>query len=549
MAGTETGNPTEVAGVVKDVDGNAVAGITVTLYPHDYIPFPHSGLAKLPAISLHSEVTDEHGRFEFSGMEAGTYNVLARDDDLSLAGIIQNIDVVEEERLEGLAPELQETGSLKMYLENISVEEGWYLYLQGTDVFIRLTARNFEQGYAVLDNIPSATWPAVRYWGSARQEVAIHNEEVLIEPAKTTVIGPYHFWAHRYKVSINTTPSGADVAENVFEFPVLLRLNSSSSPVFENTIDVQGADIRFTKSDGYTTLPYEIERWNSVGERAEIWVKTDTVYGNDMNQFIYMYTGMLAAPAASSGPSVFGSNGYSGVWHLQETREGIDNSNVYRNSAADNHHGDDFITAAEKQGVIARGASFVMEDYIVMENASQDFKPDTAFSISAWIKADTTDIGYSWVTADNDTLRRPGSEIVSMGNDFALRIQGDGKIRLYIFDDIVRPIPDSLLYNLESSDSGYLDNQWHQVTGEFNNSQMNLYIDGVLDTSMSVPFKAIAYEGGPHFFIGRHGDQEPEWDFQGDMDEVRLGKAAHSADWIKLSFENQKIGSNVVKIE
>jgi hypothetical protein len=41
-----------------------------------------------------------------------------------------------------------------------------------------------------------------------------------------------------------------------------------------------GSDIRFTKADN-TFLPYEIERWDSAHSQAEIWVKVDTVFGND----------------------------------------------------------------------------------------------------------------------------------------------------------------------------------------------------------------------------------------------------------------------------
>jgi len=102
---------------------------------------------------------------------------------------------------------------------------------------------------------------------------------------------------------------------------------------------------------------------------------------------------------------------------------------------------------------------------------------------------------------------------------------------------------------VNSADTALLDNEWHLAAAEFINSKMSIYIDGKLDTSITVPFPELTYDGGPHLFLGRHGNQNPGWDFQGSMDEVRISKKTYSASWHKFSYENQKPGSGVVRVE
>src|SRR6202022_2214342 len=65
-----------------------------------------------------------------------------------------------------------------------------------------------------------------------------------------------------------------------------------------------GADIRFTASDGLTGLPFWIESWNPAASSASLWVKVpmiDAVNGATL----YMYYGNSTAVSASSGSSTF----------------------------------------------------------------------------------------------------------------------------------------------------------------------------------------------------------------------------------------------------
>ncbi len=126
-------------------------------------------------------------------------------------------------------------------------------------------------------------------------------------------------WLHAYIVTL-TAPTG--VATDQANFPVLIRLTSSTfSPSIFSQANSDGSDIRFSKMDGTTPQPYQIERWDNANQVAEIWVKIDNVVGttNGGQTQFKMYWGNTGATSQSNGANVFNSsNGFLGVWHLNE---------------------------------------------------------------------------------------------------------------------------------------------------------------------------------------------------------------------------------------
>jgi hypothetical protein len=124
----------------------------------------------------------------------------------------------------------------------------------------------------------------------------------------------YSAWKYSRSVTVNTTNSngGANVATTLVSYPVLLRLRASNFN-FDSAQNT-GADIRFAR--GSVHLSYEIERWvNGWGtaDSADIWVRMDTILGNNSSQTITLYWGNAGATSRSSSASVF--NSFAGVWH------------------------------------------------------------------------------------------------------------------------------------------------------------------------------------------------------------------------------------------
>ena len=102
----------------------------------------------------------------------------------------------------------------------------------------------------------------------------------------------YSTWPQFTTITLNTTPSGANVANNVLSFPLMIRLYTQNFPDFSTS--GYSPTIRFAKLDG-THLPYQIERWDDTKDSAEIWVLLDTIKGNSNSQQIKMYWGKTGA--------------------------------------------------------------------------------------------------------------------------------------------------------------------------------------------------------------------------------------------------------------
>jgi hypothetical protein len=77
-------------------------------------------------------------------------------------------------------------------------------------------------------------------------------------------------------------------------------------------------------------------------------------------------------------------------------------------------------------------------------------------------------------------------------------------------------------------------NQWYQVVHTYENKDSRVYVNGRLDGAstpvLDIPKTSSLWIGG---WYGNYN-------FVGDIDEVRISKVARSADWVRLQYENQK---------
>ena len=130
-------------------------------------------------------------------------------------------------------------------------------------------------------------------------------------------------------IALNTTSNGANVANNVYNFPVLVRLTSSNFSGF-GPVQAGGADIRFSKSADYTkALPYQIQRWDATRDLAEIWVLLDTVSGTVRPKRLPCITAMAARQANRTGRrfSVRVID-FVAVWHLPDLTDATGNGHT-----------------------------------------------------------------------------------------------------------------------------------------------------------------------------------------------------------------------------
>jgi hypothetical protein len=75
----------------------------------------------------------------------------------------------------------------------------------------------------------------------------------------------------------------------------------------------------------------------------------------------------------------------------------------------------------------------------------------------------------------------------------------------------------------------------------------SMYIDGNFLCSTN-DVNPINYSGlGPNTVLGAHGNKKTQSYAFGSIDEARVCRVARSADWIKLSYMNQKQQDALVK--
>lgn len=146
----------------------------------------------------------------------------------------------------------------------------------------------------------------------------IIKNEFWPEPASAAWLSGY---SNRRKITFNNSGQ----SENLFNFPVLIKLSSSNFD-FDETQSA-GQDIRFVDANSpYGTgvsLDYQIEKWDAVNEVAYVWVKVPQINSGSTDDYIWLYyTNPAALDGQAAAPGVWSQN-YKGVWHL---REGIGTS-------------------------------------------------------------------------------------------------------------------------------------------------------------------------------------------------------------------------------
>ena len=315
----------------------------------------------------------------------------------------------------------------------------------------------------------------------------------------------YGNWKHSGSLWILTTPEGANLSASTAEdyFPLLVRLN-------KDFFDFQqarshGEDIRFTDSSN-VPLSYEIEQWDPTNGSASIWVRIPHIKGNE-RQELKMFWGNESAASESSGKAVFNeSNGYVSVWHM---------NGAIKDSVGTLNPSDEGTTSS---GGIIGESRHLAGDQGIVGGVKIDSFPSGAgpMSTEAWFKAEKP----------NTTVLAWGEEKRAGKLMMNYRSPGNIAIQCY-FADV-------------DGKSALARYQWYQVVHTYQTKDSRVYVNGQLDGN-SQPVLDFSKSVGM-WIGGWHGD----YNFVGDIDEVRISKVARSADWVKLQYENQKLMQTLV---
>jgi hypothetical protein len=494
------------------------AGARIAAYPMDFDPrrdtLPPDHLAE----------TDSRGRFQFQSLPEGTYNLVAfRKDDggAGPAAWIPGLRVDGIKTAEVPRFRLQPLGALRLPKSDglgqgvgawVAVGSPWFLDIRESDTSVA----------ALVLPVPPGEYRDLRWiGGEAELDVNTLGNPLSVAPAETATVDIYHAWKHSRSYVLQdslTLPSDAGGV------PLLIRLDSSRFDFREAR--GEGQDLRFTGYDGLV-LPHQVERWDSTGRRAEIWVRLPVPSASVAagGRSIRMHWGRPEAPDVAPPFKVFPpSDGYAAVWHLAEEDSGANGSPTYRNSARDGDHGLDYLSGTDRGGVIGFGTGFDSKGYVRIPEASAFLRNPQTFTLTAWFQADTV-----------DSL---GSMIAALGESRGLRVDPVGGFRPFVFLDSARRSPDS----------GYqvLDGRWRHLAATYDGRVLRAYVDGRPADSL-VLAKALDPARGTEFLLGAASSTGKGEAVLGRLDEVQVLTAARSANWIRFAYETQRPGAEALR--
>jgi len=340
-----------------------------------------------------------------------------------------------------------------------------------------------------------------------------HSTELQVtsnsKSSATQAIPDASEWKHSGSVWILTTPEGANLpADATLEgFPLLIRLQRDCFDFRE--FQSQGEDLRFFSSKG-EALAYQIEHWDAERGLASVWVRIPKITGNS-RQEIRLRWGNPKAIRESNGSAVFhASNGYLSVWHMSD--------------AIQDEVGT--LTTIDKGTTATLGMIGIARH---LPGGKGLFGGDQIANYPTGSSAHSTEVWFRPL--------RPNSTVVAWGNE-----QAQGKVVMHFRS------PPHVRMDCYFSGGNVNGQQrtplgeWTHAVHTYQEGESKLYVNGILDA---------INKQGPPLNIRRParlwiGGWYHNYDFVGDVDEVRISQVVRSADWIKLQYENQKPNQTVV---
>lgn len=326
----------------------------------------------------------------------------------------------------------------------------------------------------------------------------------LITLLPTGAAAQYPDWQHSGSMFILTTPEGANLpaAAAVKDFPLLVRLHKDFFDFSQAKAD--GADLRFSTSAG-EPLAFQIEEWDSVGGIASIWVRIPTIQGN-ARQEVKLHWGKTDAASESSGKAVFSeSNGYLTVLHMgdvvKDEAGSVETKDVGTTPIAGR-----IGTARHLAG---RQGIFCGEK---IENYPVGAAPHTT---EAWIRAE-----------------KSNGRALAWGNE-----HGQGKVVMH-FMSPPHVKMECYFSGADVASQGRLPmNEWIHIVHTYQQGDSRIYVNGELSNASKTPNAPLALKTPARLYIGGWYN---DYNFVGDIDEVRISNVTRSAEWVKLQHENQK---------
>jgi hypothetical protein len=519
--GSASEGEARVVGWAIGKDGSRAADAQVKVRPAGYLKDTSASSILAFGGRIRDLRTDSSGTFVIDTLDTGAYAITIFDRP-SFSSLLR-CHITKDTSLgyTTLMPSGTITGSIDPFSE-----KSMYRYVQVYDIECASPIDSLT-GEFILHDIPQGTYSLRLLAASDDMQPEVLKSVQVVAGARAMV--QTGAWTHAARIFLNTTSDGAGVNDGVYDFPVLVRLTGNNFNFSQ--AGSLGADIRFAKSDG-VPLSFEIERWDSSSIAAAIWVRMDTVLGNNDKQYFLMYWGNPHSTASSSSASVFDTaKGFQGVWHFGSIRNGT------CEDATQNGYQGSLSAVVPAQGVI--GAAYLFDglsSHITLAQTAAstlNFPQGGAYAISAWVNA-------------GDSLLGAQSIVAKGYAQYTLRIS-DGQWQFFESEGRV-PM------ECETSQAPATYGEWVHLVAVRNGANQYLYVNGAcvdsaIDYVQGIGGRIEMYDVEIGRTVFPDSDTTPREYFNGLLDEVRLSTFVPSRGWIKLCYMNQRTNDALTDIE
>ena len=313
-------------------------------------------------------------------------------------------------------------------------------------------------------------------------------------------------WPLRKPLTIDTTPAGSGITENIGGAAVLVRLHSGNYPA---SAKPDLSDLRFVMPDGKTQLTYHVEKIDVDMGDSFVWVNVPDVKPNAKNS-IWLYYGSNDAKAGKveDAKGTYDADTVL-VFHFTESGQAPIDSTKNANSA-------DSGGGKADASQIGSGAGFNGKSAIGINKTPSLLWTGTPVTISMWAKVTQPGVLLS---------RREGEKSLTLGVDAAgayIDINGQkGK-----------------------ASASLQPGAWvhFAIVGEA--SKTTLYVNGEASAALPLAVPALNSE----IYLG--GEKGGANGFTGELDELQIHKVARPQGWVQLAAigQGQERGSKTVSL-